>query len=111
MPAAPRNCACSEAKSSTRRKPNSQTALPRTSSARQPDGPASGPRAQTTRGTLRWKLVAGLEFAALADQSSDDGSPTLTVKMSSSWVEPFNGNGLTLRVSDQIGCASFCLLM
>jgi len=33
------------------------------------------------------------------------------VKMSSSWVEPFNGKGFTLRVSDQSGCASSSLLM
>ena len=39
------------------------------------------------------------------------GSSTLTVNTSSSWTEPFKGNGLTLRVSDQIGCASSPLLM
>ena len=39
------------------------------------------------------------------------GSSTLMVKMSSSWVEPFNGKGFTLRVSDQSGCASSSLLM
>jgi hypothetical protein len=39
------------------------------------------------------------------------GRSTVSVKTSSSWTTRFNGNGLTLRVSDQMGCASSPLFM
>src|SRR2546423_10946338 len=40
------------------------------------------------------------------------GRPTLSVKMSSSWIRPFAGAyGSTFRVSDQIGWASAPLLI